>query len=122
MPDKVMTMVAVKDSARTLGSKNQMTGSAITPNRAVNTIKTAVSLSRKYLSTRNLSMWVEMAHMTGPEKAKSNHIEPLRPTHRRRCYGRLPFLRANAREGEGSHILTFSHACRDAQTAAPLGF
>src|SRR5690349_24931731 len=74
MPDKVMTIVAVRGRPKTLGSKSQMTGSAITPNRAVNTIKTAVSLSRKYLSTRNLSMWVETAHKIGPEKAYRSHI------------------------------------------------
>src|SRR4051812_23420434 len=103
MPDKVMTAVATKDSARTLGSKNQMAGSAITPSRAVNTISTAVSLCRKYLSTRNLSIWVETAHRTGPEKAKSNHMNPsglrtwsvLRP----------PPLQCATREGEGNHML-----------------
>ena len=41
-----------------------------------NTIKTVVSLSWKYLSTRNLSMWVDTAHSNGPEKAKSNHMNP----------------------------------------------
>src|SRR5215469_3707804 len=77
MPDSVITAVAVQDSASTLGSNSQIKGSAITPKRAVNTIRTAVSLSRKYLSTRNLSIWVETAHISGPEKAKASHISAL---------------------------------------------
>jgi hypothetical protein len=65
-----MTPVASQDRASTLGFKPPDDGeSAMMPNRAVNTISTAVSLCRKYLSTRNLSMWVEPAHMIGPEKA-----------------------------------------------------
>src|ERR1700750_2699560 len=51
-----------------------MTGRAMTPSRAVKTISTAVSLCRKYLSTRYLSMWVEMAQRIGPEKAKGRDM------------------------------------------------
>ena len=69
MPETVITAVAVQGNANTAGSNNQRTGRAKTPNKAVKTISTAVSLCRKYLSTRNLSMWVETAHSTGPEKA-----------------------------------------------------
>src|ERR1700744_717498 len=76
MPETVITTVASQGSASTLGSNSQITGSASTPRKAVNTIRTVVSLSWKYLSTRNLSMWVETAHKSGPEKAKSNHINP----------------------------------------------
>src|SRR5689334_16214403 len=74
MPDSVMTAMAVQDSAITLGSNSQIGGSANTPKRAVNTIRTAVSLSRKYLSTRNLSIWVETAQQSGPEKAYNSHM------------------------------------------------
>src|SRR5579872_6476131 len=80
MPETVITIVASQGSARTLGSNSQMTGSTATPRRAVNTISTVVSLWRKYLSTRNLSMWVDTAHKSGPEKAKSNHMNPSGPS------------------------------------------
>src|SRR5438128_9225613 len=97
MPDSVMTPAAVQESAITLGSNNQIGGSAITPNRAVKTISTAVSLSRKYLSTRNLSIWVETAQHSGPEKAKANHMEPLRPLPALAGTGRLARLYARLR-------------------------
>ena len=58
---------------RTRGLKKPMKGSASTATTAVKTIKTAVSLSRKYFSTRYLSMWVETAQDSGPRMAKSNH-------------------------------------------------
>jgi hypothetical protein len=35
--------------------------------------------------------------------------KPLRPTHRKRCYGHLPFLRDFAREGEGTQTVTTSY-------------
>src|SRR5579872_5466806 len=74
MPDTVITPVASHGSASTLGCSSQIKGRAKTPKKAVKTISTAVSLCRKYLSTRNLSIWVETAHNNGPEKAKSSHI------------------------------------------------
>src|SRR6266704_1597627 len=61
-PDTVITPVAGQARARTCGLNSQIAGRAITPRKAVNTISTAVSLCRKYLSTRNLSMWVENAY------------------------------------------------------------
>src|ERR1700761_3789742 len=79
MPDIVITMVAIQGSARTLGSKNHRTGSAATPRKAVNTIRTVGSLSWKYLSTRNLSMWVETAQKSGPEKVYRSPISSLAP-------------------------------------------
>src|SRR5258706_12210706 len=72
MPETVMTAIAESGRERTRGSKSQMTGSANTATTAVKTIKTAVSLSWKYLSTRYLSMWVEMAQESGPRMANSN--------------------------------------------------
>src|SRR5579883_674849 len=74
MPDPVMTAMARLERLITLGANHQMTGSARTPKKAVKTISTAVSLCRKYLSTRYLSIWVDMAQRTGPEKAKTSHI------------------------------------------------
>src|SRR6478609_2074216 len=74
MPDTVMTPVASSDSCSTLGSKAQITGRAKMPRNAVKTISTAVSLCRKYFSTRYLSMWVDRAHRIGPERAYSSHI------------------------------------------------
>ena len=50
-----------------------MNGSATSPITAVNTSSTATLLSLKYLSTRYLSKCVEIAHSTGPEKAKTIH-------------------------------------------------
>src|SRR5215472_5372887 len=72
MPENVITAIAASGREKTLGSKSQMTGSASTPTIAVKTINTAVSLSWKYLSTRYLSMWVEIAHDNGPRIAKSS--------------------------------------------------
>src|SRR3954468_19767457 len=74
MPESVITPIARGESCSTFGSNAQMTGRAKTPRKAVNTISTAVSLCRKYLSTRYLSIWVETAHKSGPEKAKSSHM------------------------------------------------
>src|ERR1700733_548023 len=73
MPETVITAIAKRGRERTRGSKSQITGSANTPTSAVKTIKTAVSLSWKYLSTRYLSIWVEMAQDSGPRTANSNH-------------------------------------------------
>src|SRR5882672_8610907 len=73
MPETVITAIAESGRERTRGSKSQMTGSANTATTAVKTIKTAVSLSWKYLSTRYLSMWVEIAQESGPRMSNSNH-------------------------------------------------
>src|SRR5258705_12195349 len=73
MPETVITAIAERGRERTRGSKSQMRGSANTATNAVKTIKTAVSLSWKYLSTRYLSMWVEIAQERGPRVSNSNH-------------------------------------------------
>jgi len=51
-----------------------MKGSITTPISEVKTKSTATDECRKYFSTRYLSMWVEMAHKTGPEKANRSHM------------------------------------------------
>src|SRR5258708_25364886 len=101
MPKTVKTAMAVRGRERTRGSKSQMTGSANTATTAVKTIKTAVSLSWKYLSTRYLSMWVEMAQESGPRMANSNHcIVGMLHTHRARQSGRHhPRESASTRSG-----------------------
>src|SRR5882672_4790512 len=82
MPDTVITAIAERGRERTRGSKSQMRGSANTPMTAVKTIKTAVSLSWKYLSTRYLSIWVEIAQDSGPRIANRNQ-RIVRMLHRR---------------------------------------
>src|SRR5436853_6969228 len=105
MPETVITAVASHGKASTLGSNSQMTGSATTPRKAVNTISTAVSLWRKYLSTRNLSMWVETAHNRGPEKAKSSHIKAFSHAAASRRYGAfVPRRKKKARHGGASGL------------------
>ena len=49
-----------------------MNGSITTPIKAVNNRSTATLLSLKKRSTRYLSKWTEIAHSTGPEKAKNS--------------------------------------------------
>src|SRR3954464_2349518 len=116
MPESVITPIASGESCRTFGSKAQITGRARSPRKAVKTISTAVSLCRKYLSTRYLSMWVESAHISGPEKANNSHIFVTPPASaillgafRRKGASVLlwppPFLRADARGGEAGRSL-----------------
>src|SRR5258706_11427364 len=82
MKKSVRTTMAKGGRKKTRVKKSKMTGSANTPTTAVKTIKTAVSLSWKYLSTRYLSMWVEMAQESGPRMANSNQCI-IRMLHRR---------------------------------------
>src|SRR6202044_17060 len=56
----------------TVGSKYQMTGSASTTTSAVNSTMMATFESLKKRSTRYLSKCTEMAHSTGPQKAKKS--------------------------------------------------
>src|SRR6266550_8567457 len=98
MPDTVMTAIAERGRERTRGSKNQMRGSANTATTAVKTIKTAVSLSWKYLSTRYLSMWVEIAHESGPRMANNNQ-SIVGMLHRRIMAGTYLKRESNDRKG-----------------------
>src|SRR5438270_10241593 len=99
MPESVITAIAERGRERTRGSKSQMTGSATTATTAVKTIKTAVSLSWKYLSTRYLSMWVEMAQESGPRMANNNQsiVGMLQPDVSRQ----FPIL---CRANKGHHV------------------
>src|SRR3979409_1452463 len=92
MPETVITAIAESGRGIRRASKSQMTGSANTATTAVKTIKTAVSLSWKYLSTRYLSMWVEMAQESGPRMANSNHCIVKMLHHLREIgpYGSIP--------------------------------
>src|SRR3954469_10155078 len=101
MPESVITPIASGESCRTLGSKAQITGRAKSPRKAVKTISTAVSLCRKYLSTRYLSMWVESAHISGPEKAKSSHMIYDSPASASATMLRPPPRNAWAQKGGG---------------------
>src|SRR5215469_10621376 len=71
-PEEAMRAALAPSSASTPGASTAMTGSARKPMSAVKMSRTAALLSLKYFSTRYLSMWVEIAHRTGPEKAKTS--------------------------------------------------
>src|ERR1700677_2448363 len=64
LPGAGLTMAA--------GSHRAITGSVKTPKNAVKTSSTVTSDCLKYFSTRYLSKWVEIAHRTGPENAKTS--------------------------------------------------
>src|SRR6266700_7074806 len=108
MPETVITAIAERGRERTRGTKSQSTGNANTATTAVKTIKTAVSLSWKYLSTRYLSMWVEMAQESGPRMANSNQrIARMLHTHRARQSGRdYPRESASTRWGVIGNVVT----------------
>src|ERR1700677_4847057 len=71
MPDSTMSAMLPAPGVVTDGSKYQMNGSSNKPTKAVNKSNTATLLSLKKRSTRYLSRCTEMAHKTGPEKAKT---------------------------------------------------
>ena len=64
-----MTAMVAAERSSTCGRYHQMKGSITMPISEVKTSSTATEECRKYFSTRYLSMWVEMADKTGPEKA-----------------------------------------------------
>src|SRR5712671_4502431 len=104
MPETVITAIPERGRERTRGSKSQMMGSANTATTAVKTIKTAVSLSWKYLSTRYLSMWVEMAQESGPRMANSNHcIVRMLHTHLVVASGRTRGVLLDRHQGGRNH-------------------
>src|ERR1700760_1470710 len=76
MPDRMISAILRTPISVTDGSKSQMNGSSSTPIKAVNSSSTATSLVLKKRSTMYLSKWTEIAHKTGPEKAKTTQETP----------------------------------------------
>src|SRR5215469_13940831 len=67
-----------------------MNGSSSVPIKAVNNSITATLLSLKNRSTRYLSKWTEIAHSTGPEKAKTTQ-DTFNACSKKRSRTRRPF-------------------------------
>src|SRR5580704_1092324 len=72
MPASTISAMLPRLGSRTVGSKYQMMGSASTTTSAVNSTMMATFESLKKRSTRYLSKCTEMAHSTGPQKAKKS--------------------------------------------------
>src|SRR4029077_12086870 len=72
MPASTISAMLPKLGLSTVGSKYQMIGSASTTTSAVNSTMMATFESLKKRSTRYLSKCTEMAHSTGPQKAKKS--------------------------------------------------
>src|SRR6185369_6640500 len=74
MPESPISAMLLASRVRTDGSNAAITGINKSPISAVNTTRTATSVSLKKRSTRYLSKCVEMAHKIGPENAKTSQL------------------------------------------------